>query len=193
MAAGIGGAPTMEGAMQSRFLRSVAIATVLIVSLAGCSGGIGGGQSDPAGAVKSAMDAAQSGGLAKLADYACAAKKSDITGLFGGGDAGALGSLGLTSDEIAGAMTMAFKDIQTTEKSKSGNNAVVHVAGNMTITMDPAKMRDLMKKVMQAQGQPVDDAQLDVIIGSMAGSLSQSQPIDEDINVVQENGKWVLC
>ena len=69
MAAGIGGAPTMEGAMQSRFLRSVAVAAALIISLAGCSGGIGAAnQGDPSGAVKSAFDAAQSGGVAKLAE-----------------------------------------------------------------------------------------------------------------------------
>jgi hypothetical protein len=192
MAAGIGGAPTMEGAMQSRFFRSVAVAAVLIISLVGCSGGIGGAnQSDPAGAVKAAMDAAQSGGVAKLADYTCAAKKNDIAGLFGG--SGDLTSLGLTADEVAGAMKMEFKDLQTSEKSKSGTNAVVHVTGNMTITLDPAKMRELMKKVMQAQGQPVDDATLDLAINAMSSQLTQTQPLDEDIDVVQENGKWVLC
>ena len=181
--------------MTSRFLRSVAVAAVLIVSLVGCSGGLGGGsQSDPAGAVKSAMDAAQSGGLAKLADYTCAAKKNDFASLFGGtGTTGGLGALGLTADDIAGAMKMEFKDIQTTETSKSGNNATVHVKGTMTITMDPTKMRDLMKKVMQAQGQPVDDATLNGIMTSMAGSMTTSQALDEDVAVVQENGKWVLC
>jgi hypothetical protein len=188
----------MEGSMQSRFFRSVALAAVLIVSLVGCSGGIGGGvggsQSDPAGAVKAAMDAAQSGGIAKLVDYTCEAKKGDIATLFGGGSStGGLGALGLTADDIAAAMKMEFKDIQTTETSKSGNNAVVHVKGNMTITMDPAKMRELMKKVMQAQGQPIDDATLDTIMTSMASSMSTSQPLDEDIPVVQENGKWVIC
>jgi hypothetical protein len=184
--------------MQSRFLRSVAVAAVLIVSLVGCSGGIGGvgggGQGDPATAVKSAMDAAQSGGIAKLADYTCAAKKGDIATMFGGGaSTGGLGALGLTADDIAGAMKMEFKDIQTTETSKSGNNAVVHVKGNMSITMDPAKMRELMKKVLQAQGQPADDVTLNAIVAGLTASPTTSQALDEDIPVVQENGKWVLC
>lgn len=178
--------------MQSRFLRSVAVAAVLVISLAGCGGG-GGGQGDPASAVKSALDAAQSGGIAKLADYACAAKKDDITGLFGGEDVGSLTSLGLSADEVFGAMKMEFKDVQTAEKSKSGDSAVVHVSGTMVITLDPAKMRELMKKAMQAQGQPVDDATLDLVISQMAGSLTQSQPLDEDVTVIQEGGKWVIC
>ena len=181
--------------MTSRVLRSVAIAAVLIVSLVGCSGGLGGGsQSDPASAVKSAMDAAQSGGIAKLADYTCAAKKGDIASLFGGaGTTGGLGALGLTADDIAGAMKMEFKDIQTTETSKSGNNATVHIKGTMTITMDPTKMRDLMKKVLQAQGQPADDVTLNAMMAGLAASPTTSQPLDEDVAVVQENGKWVLC
>ena len=192
-AAGIGGAPTMEGAMQSRFLRSVAVAAALIISLAGCGGGIGAAnQGDPSGAVKGAFEAAQSGGVAKLAEFACAAKKDEIAGMFSG-DVGGLGALGLNADEVMGAMKMEFKDIQTTEKSRTGDNAVVNVKGTMTVTMDPAKMRELMKKAMEAQGQPVDDAMLDGIMTSMAGSLSQSQPLDEDVAVVQENGKWVIC
>lgn len=178
--------------MQSRLLRSVALAAVVIISLAGCSSSGGGSQSDPASAVKSAIDAAQSGGIAKLADYACAAKKSDITGLFGGGSSG-LGTLGITADEISGAMKMEFKDIQTSEKSKSGDNAVVHITGNMTIILDPAKTRDLMKKAMAAASQAVDDAQLDALMASMAGSMTTTQALDEDVAVVQENGKWVLC
>jgi hypothetical protein len=54
-------------------------------------------------------------------------------------------------------------------------------------------MRELLKKAMEAQGQAVDDAMLDGIMTSMAGSLTTTQALDEDIAVVQENGKWVLC
>jgi hypothetical protein len=181
----------MEGAMQSRFLRSVAVGAVLIISLAGCGGG--GGTGDPSSAVKSALDAAQSGGITKLADYACAAKKGDVENMFGGSGMSGLTELGLSSDEVFAAMKIEFKDIQTTEKSKTGDAAVVHVTGNMVITVDPAKMRELMKKAMSAQGQTVDDATLDAVIASMAGSLSQTQPLDEDIPVVQEGGKWLIC
>jgi hypothetical protein len=28
---------------------------------------------------------------------------------------------------------------------------------------------------------------------SMAGQLSQSQEINEDVKLVQENGKWLIC
>ena len=178
--------------MQSRPIRSLVVAAVLILTVAGCAGAAPN-QSEPAGAVRSALDAAQSGGIAKLADYACEAKKADITSLFGGEGVGSLAALGIDPNDVFNAMKMEFKDIQTTEKSKSGDSAVVHLTGSLTVTIDPAKMRDMMKKMMEAQGQSVDDATLDAAIGAMSSQLSQTQAIDEDVPVVQEGGKWVIC
>ena len=47
--------------------------------------------------------------------------------------------------------------------------------------------------VMAANGQPVDDATIDATIAAMSGQLSQSQALDQDVNLVQENGKWLIC
>ena len=129
-----------------------------------------------------ALDAAQSGGVAKLADFACAAKKDDIAGLFGGRRSWRAWRARLDADEVFEAIKLEFKDVQTTEKSRSGDSAVVHLTGTMTVTVDPAKMRDVMKKVMEAQGQPVDDATLDAAIAAMASQLSQTQALDEDVH-----------
>jgi hypothetical protein len=179
--------------MKSRNLGSLLVAVALALGLVACAGAPAVSQSEPAGAVKAAMDAAQSGGVAKLTDFACAARKDEISGLFGTGEMGSLAALGVDANDVFDAMKMEFKDIQTTEKSKSGDSAVVHVTGSMTITLDPAKMRELMKQIMESQGQPVDDATLDAALGMMASQLSQTQPLDEDIPVVQEGGKWLIC
>lgn len=179
--------------MRSRITRSVAVAAVLLIGVVGCGGAPAANQAEPAGAVKSALEAAQSGGVARLAEFACAAQKDEIANLFGGGDLGALTGLGVSADDIFGAMKMEFKDVQTIEKSRTGDSAVVGLTGTMTITIDAAKMRDIMKKVMEAQGQPVDDAALDAMIGAMSSSLSQSQPLDSDVPVVREGGKWLIC
>jgi hypothetical protein len=54
-------------------------------------------------------------------------------------------------------------------------------------------MREVLKGVLAALGQPVDDATIDIAMNAMGSQLSQTQPMDEDINVVQEGGRWVLC
>lgn len=178
--------------MQSRFLRSAVIAAVLVLGVVGCGGGVAN-QSEPAGAVKAALDAAQSGGITKLADYACAAKKGDIANLFGGESVGSLTALGVDPNEVFGAVKFEFKDVQTSEVSRSGESAVVRLNGTMNVSIDATKMRDVMRRVMEAQGQPIDDATLDMVIAGMTSQLGRPQPIDEEVTVVQEGGKWLIC
>jgi hypothetical protein len=63
----------------------------------------------------------------------------------------------------------------------------------MKISFDRAKFKEILKKIMEAQGQSIDDATLELAMGAMEGQLSQTQKMDEDITVVQEDGKWLIC
>ena len=178
--------------MNRSILRSATIAVAAILFLSAC-GGAGSNANDPAGAVSAAMNAAESGGLTKLLDYTCAAKKNDVTSLFGGGDLGSLSALGIDPNAMFDAVKMDFQDIKTTETSKSGDKATVHVTGKAVISFDEAKMKDILKKVMANAGQPADDATISAALAAMSGSLTQAQDLDEDISVVQEGGKWLIC
>jgi hypothetical protein len=180
--------------MTRSIMRSTAIAVALVMSLAGCGAGAPN-TSEPAGTVSAALDAAKSGGFAKLVDYTCAAKKSDFASLFGGGGSGlgGLAALGIDSNSLFDAMKVDFQDVKATETSKTADKATVHVTGKSTITFDAAKMKEIFKKVMAANGQPVDDATIDATITAMSGQLTQSQALDEDVNLVQEGGKWLIC
>jgi hypothetical protein len=179
--------------MNRSTLRTTAIAVLAILSLAGCGGGAANAN-EPAGAVSAALDAAESGGFAKVLDFTCAAKKNDVAGLFGGaGGLGSLGALGVDPNSILDAMKMDFQDVKTTEKSKSGNNATVHVTGKMVMTFDATKMKAVMKQILAAQGQPADDAMVDAALAGMSSQLTQTQTLDEDIDVVNEGGKWLIC
>ena len=166
--------------------------TAATLLLTACGGGAPG-TNDPASSVKAALAAAQSGGFAKLADYACAAKKGSIADLFGGGGADALASAGIDSQALFDSMKLEFSDVNATETSKSGDTAVVHVTGNAKITIDPAKFRPILKQMLEAQGQTVTDAVLDAALSAMSGQLNQTTAIDETVNVVNESGKWLIC
>ena len=54
-------------------------------------------------------------------------------------------------------------------------------------------MREIMKKILEAQGVPTTDATIDMAMSAMTGQLSQSQDISSDLHVIQEDGKWVIC
>lgn len=178
--------------MQSRILRTAVVAAVLMLGVVGCGGGVAN-QSEPAAGAKTALDAIQSGGLGKIGEFACAAKQGDVANLFGGEGVGSLTALGMDPNEVFNAVKLEFKDVKTEEKSRSGDSAVVHISGTMTVNIDPAKMREILKKVMEANGQSADDATLDAAMAAMGSQLSQTQSIDEDVTMTQEGGKWLLC
>jgi hypothetical protein len=170
-------------------------AVAALLALAACSGPPGGGNTDtPAGALNAAMAAAESGGLDAMVDFACEARKGDIAAAFGGGgDLGGLAQLGIDPNELFDAMKVDFQDVTTTETSTSDTEATVHLKAKVAVTLDQAKMREILKKVLEAQGQPANDQVLDGAIQMMGGQLSQLQDIDEDVQVVKENGKWLVC
>ena len=179
--------------MTRSIVRATALAAALILILAACGGAAAPNTSEPAGTVNAALDAAKNGGFAKLADYTCAAKKGDLTSLFGGGGASGLGALGISADELFAAMKIDFQDVKTTETSKTGTNATVHITGKTVMTFDQAKMKEVFKKMLSAQGQPADDATLSAMMTAMSSQLTQTTALDEDIPMVQEGGKWLIC
>lgn len=157
------------------------------------AGSVGAVSGDPAGAVKDAFGAAQSGGFAGLANFACAAQKDKASGLLGGGDLSPLASAGIDPQALLTAMKFSFSDLQTTLVSGSGTSAKVHVTGTMKIDFDQAAMREIMKRVLGANGGPTDDATLTIAMNTIAGKMSQTKALDEDVNVVNEGGRWLIC
>jgi hypothetical protein len=162
----------------------------VVLLVAACGGAAS--TNDPSGAVQAALGAA-SGGITKLADFTCAAKKNDVTDAFGASSLSQLQGAGVNMNDLFGAVSIKFENVTTKETSKSDSAATVHMTADMTISFDKDKMKALMKTVLQAQGQPVDDAALDNLMAMMSTQLSQSQKLDEDVSVVNEGGKWLLC
>ncbi len=162
---------------------SVVAAVVLVLSvlLTACGGGAA---ADPAGVVQGMMQALQNKQMDQVANFVCAAQRDKVIAQFN--PATSLGS-GVDSAKALDAMTIAMKDMTYTKTSDTGSAAVVHVKGTMTINFDQAKMTALMK----AAGQ--DDATIQQSLGLVSSMFSSGIPIDNDLNLVQENGKWVVC
>jgi hypothetical protein len=172
-----------------------AMATIALVALtiAACGGGLGGGGNDPVSVVNDAMNAAESGGFAKLTEFACQANKDDIAAAFGTGDLGDLADAGIDPNELLDAMKIDFQDMAVTPVSQSGTEATVHLKGKMAMTFDETKIREIMKKVIEGQGMEATDEMIDAAMSMMTSQLSQTQDIETDMKVLQENGKWVIC
>jgi hypothetical protein len=167
---------------------------LLALGLTAC-GGAPSAANEPAAVVTAAFDAVESGGVERLTEFACAAQADELLSVLGG-DASALaglGALGIDPQALLDSMKLDFKDVTATETSRSGNEATVHVAGSAAVSFDETKLREILKQVLEEQGQTANDAMLDQALAMMAGQLNQTQAIDADVRVVQENGKWLIC
>jgi hypothetical protein len=174
--------------------RVTALAFALAMALGACSGVPGGAAAnDPSGVVTAAFAAAQSGGIIKLTDFACAAHKNDITGAFGGGGLGALTAPGVKPEDLFAAMSVSFANVTTKEVTKTDTAATVHVTADMTVKIDKDKFKTIAKTLFTAQGLPADDTTINAMVDAMATQLSSTQKLDSDVKVVNEGGKWLIC
>jgi hypothetical protein len=170
---------------------------VIVATVTACGGGGGGGASgnDPTSTVKDMMAAVTAGNYDKIADYACAAQKDEITAQFDpgsllGGDAG---SLGLTGADLKEVIRFTVNGLEVKEKSKDATTAVVSMTGKMKISIDTEKFKALMKKALEAAGQPADDATLNLAMGMFDSLAGEEQDISSDVSLVNEGGKWLIC
>ena len=180
--------------MKTFRMRTTTALAAVVLAVAACTGSPLADTSAPVGVVNAAMAAAEAGGFTQLAEFMCEASKNDLTSAFGGGgDLGALAGAGIDPNEVFGAMKIDFQDTTVTEVSKSDSEATVHLKGKMAIAFDEAKMREVLRKILDAQGLEATDQMIDAAMSMMEGQLSQTQDIDEDMKLVNENGKWVIC
>jgi hypothetical protein len=168
------------------------VTAVLAASLvvAACGGGSSG---DPTATVKDFVSLVEQKQFDKIPDIACAAQKDAMKEQFD--IAGQLaGSLeGVDAKSITDAMTIKFDNLEVKEVEKSAEKAKVSLKGTLKLSVDKAKMTDLLKKVLVTQGLPVDDATVATMLDSMVGAFEQGEPVDSSVDLVVENGKWVVC
>jgi hypothetical protein len=165
-------------------MRRFLVLVGLVFAIGAC-GGSGGGAAngpagDPVGAVNGFINTIKAKAFDKLPALVCAAKKDEILGPFAGG-----GSPG-PQQALMNALSFDFQNGNVQQKSVSGDNAVVHVTGKLVTTVDANKAKDAVKQFL---GDQATDDQINQFVTSM----NSSRDIDEDIDVVKENGGWVVC
>jgi len=178
--------------MRITWVRRTATAMALAAAVAACGGGASGPGSDPAGTVKGAFDAMASGKLDTLAQYACAANKDEISSILSRTDT--TGALPSGFGDVFGSMKISYENLGVKQTEVTGDSATVHVTGTMKVTFDDAKLKDFVKQMMAASGQPVDEATINMALAAMKAQLSGTgTTMDQDITLKNEGGKWLIC
>ena len=178
--------------MRARSLTTIALAALVVAAVAACGSG-GGGSGDPTATVKDMVNLVEAKQFTKVADIACAAQKDTVVKQFDLGSALSGSLQGVDASAITDAMTIKFDGVAYKELEKSADKAKVQMTGTLKMTVDKAKMQALVKTALAAQNMPVDDATINLMLDSMVGSFEQGQPVDSTVDLVMENGKWLIC
>ncbi len=167
------------------------LVTVLVVAGVVLSACGGAAAADPAGVTKDAMQAVVDKNFTKLADLTCAAQKSNVQNMFN--PAGQLAQLGIDTQQLLDSMSFSLQNAEYTKVSENGDKAVVTVKGKLAIKVDKDKFKTVMKAIAQAQGQTLTDDQLDQVLTPMLTQFEAGTDLNQNLDLVKENGKWVLC
>jgi hypothetical protein len=166
-------------------LATAVLAASLIVAACG-----GGNSGDPTATVKDFVSLVEQKQFDKIPDIACAAQKDAMKEQFdiGGQLAGSLE--GVDAKSITDAMTIKFDNLEA-QRSRSPPTGE-GLGGDLKMSVDKTKMTDLVKKAPAAQTcrwtmLPWRYA------GLMVGAFEQGEPVDSSVDLVVENGKWVVC
>ncbi len=155
-----------------------------------CGGGSG---SDPVGVVKDLMNAVQSKNFDAVGNFACAAVKDQITQTFN--PAGSLAGTGVDTKKRLDAMTITMTDMTYNKTSETADKATVQVKGKVSIKMDREKFKAFLTDMIKSQASgvtPTDDM-INSALDSAMAQFENAQNVDNTMNLVKENGKWVVC
>ena len=74
-----------------------------------------------------------------------------------------------------------------------GDKAQVQMKGTLTMKFDREKLKAVVTALLKSQGMDATDEIVNQALDQVAGQLEQGQAIDNKVDLVKENGKWVIC
>jgi predicted small lipoprotein YifL len=164
---------------------------VLSIALTACGGGAA---ADPAATVKAAMDAVVNKQFDKIVDFSCAAKKDQVAGQLN--PAAQLANAGMdaaTTQQLLDSMTITLTGGEFTKLSETGDTAQVQMKGSLAMKFDREKLKAVVVSLLKSQGMDATDDIVNQALDQVSGQLEKGQDIDNKVDLVKENGKWVIC
>lgn len=181
--------------MDRRTRLAVIVTMTFLLTVGGVGPVVVSAADTPEGAVTDVLDAFGAKDFGNLGPLVCEARRDEIVGQLD--MTAAFAGLGIEPQVILDAMTIAFEDPQVTLVSQDEASAIVHLATtmSMTITLDEETIRTIVVGVLEASGMEVTDQTVEEYVGILGASLNQSmsEEADTDVEVVNENGEWLMC
>lgn len=136
------------------------------------------------------LDAIESQAFDQVGQYVCeeyreeAVAQFDMSAIFGGSPETA---------SIMDAITFSVVDPVTSIVSQDETSAVVQVTAQIEVSIDPEAAREWVKTLLESMGMEATDEIVDMYLPELMGGFSEPTSMDELVDVVLENGVWLVC
>ncbi|HEY4189065.1 MAG TPA: hypothetical protein VGM28_01470 [Candidatus Limnocylindrales bacterium] len=184
--------PRPRRGLAARILALVIFIPILAAACTAGGGAAGGG--DPTSVVNDALAKIAAQDVNGVAGLACAGQADKVKSEFDLSGSLASELPGVDTAALAAAVHIDTSGIKVGTPTVNGDSATVPLTGSMKMTFDADKIRPIFKQIIEAQGggTTITDDQIDQMIAGVVGS-GQDIPMDESLNLKQENGAWKIC
>ena len=168
--------------------------TVLIAVLGGCSPSAPA--DEPAAVVGDALAKVAAKDLDGLRGLSCSGQAEGISNLLGlPGEIGDIGAGMLSGFDVGALLDAVRLDTSGVKAGASvidGDTAEVPVTGTLRVTFDKDTIRPILRPLVEQQGSPMTDEQLDALLGTLE-AYGQDVPLDLTLRLVREGDAWKIC
>lgn len=143
----------------------------------------------PEAAANELLELLDQGDLAAVDGLVCEADRDAVRGLF---DMGA--ALGIPAAAVAGSGLDVVIDDASVELLEQGDeSATVRIMASLSIDLEEQRARELVREMLEAEGQTVADEDLDVMVPLISAALGQAQELSRELSLVLDDGAWLIC
>ena len=148
---------------------------------------------DPVATVNGLLDTIAAKDFAAVSSFVCAQYAEEVASTFD--LAAQMGEIpGVDLAALIAGLQFTVDPRTATLVSNDGAAAVVDLQATLSMALDETVARDFVKQLLEAQGQDASDAMIDAVLPElMAQFEGQTTDLSESVDLVLENGVWLVC
>jgi len=101
--------------------------------------------------------------------------------------------VGIDPQDLLDAFSFNFGELSYEETMRDESTARVRIYGPMWMEVDGEKLASFLKNAAIAQGRPVNEEEVSVLVALFSAMAGQETPVESDVQLVKEGGKWLVC
>ena len=166
----------------------LAVASSLLLTLGALAAPAAAADS-PEAAVNGLLDAVEAGQYEAIGSLVCEAEQASVRAMLDPSEA-----MGFGADALMEALTFAVEDRAVEVVEQEGETATVTLSGSMAMNVSEDDVEALAMAIVESElGPDASEDDIALMLPFIEMAFSQSVPLEEELELVVEDGEWVVC